>query len=157
MKKLITKYLLTIAILPAFLTGCYTQVATQDDPNLNYSSDEAYQDYAYENEKNTGGGYFDESDTLENYYFDESDSGEVVINNYYGYNPLYPDDDYDYYPSVNISFGFGFGYGYSYYYPWYTGWYYPYYPGYCYYPIYYYPIYYYGYYPYYGHGGYYGG
>jgi len=108
MKKLITKYLLTIVILPAFLTGCYTQLATQDDSNLNYSSDESYQDYVYEGEENTGGGYFDETDTLENYYYDESDDGEVVINNYYGYNPFYSGSYYDYYPTVSISFGFGY-------------------------------------------------
>ena len=45
MKKLITKNLLTFAILPVFLTGCYTQVATQDD---SYSSDKSYDEFVYE-------------------------------------------------------------------------------------------------------------
>ena len=115
MKKLTTKYLLIIAILPVFLTGCYTQVATEDDSYSNYSLDEPNQDYVYEGEENTEGGYFDETDTLENYYYSEGDDGEIIVDNYSGYNPFYPDDDYDYYPSVNISFGFGFGYGYPYY------------------------------------------
>ena len=48
MKKLITRYLLTIVILPAFLTGCYTQVATQDD---SYSSDKSYDEFVYEGEE----------------------------------------------------------------------------------------------------------
>ena len=116
MKKLLTKYLLTIAILPAFLTGCYTQVATQDDSYSTYSSDESYEEFVYEGEESVEGGYFDETDTLENYYA-ESDDDEVVINNYYGYNPFYSGLYYDYYPTVSISFGFGYGYPHSYYYP----------------------------------------
>ncbi|MCH9028862.1 MAG: hypothetical protein IH819_04455, partial [Bacteroidetes bacterium] len=162
MKKIVIKYLLVIGTLPLILTGCYTQLATQDDSYSTFSN-QSYDDYEYENAQVSKGGYFDESDTLDYYYEGEDSSDyedEIVINNYYGYNPYYPQDDYySYYPTVSVLFGFGFGYGYSYYYPWYTGWYHPYYPGhyYLYPPYYYFPTYYYSYYPYYGHGGYYGG
>jgi hypothetical protein len=161
MKKRFTKYFLTIAILPAFLTGCYTQLATQDDSST-IPADQNYEDVAYYQEEEVSpGGYFDESDTA-NYYYEgeepvDTTAGEVVINNYYGYIPYDDDDDYyaPYYPSVSFSFGYGYT---PYYYPWHIGWYYPYYcypaylyPSYCYYPSFYsyFPV----YYPNYSYGG----
>ena len=59
MKKRFTKYFLTIAILPAFLTGCYTQLAIQDDSST-IPADLTSDDYAYyEEEEVSPGGYFD--------------------------------------------------------------------------------------------------
>jgi hypothetical protein len=162
MKKRFTKYLFALSLLPAFLTGCYTQLATQDDSST-IPADQTYEDLDYyQEEEVSSGGYFDESDTV-NYYNEGEESvdttSEVVINNYYGYVPYDDDDDYyaPYYPSVSFSFGYGYT---PYYYPWHIGWYYPYYcypaylyPSYCYYPSFYsyYPV----YYPHYSYGGYY--
>src|SRR3990172_4573109 len=119
MKKFMTKYLLIIAISSAFLTGCYTQVATQDDSNSSYYTTDTYDNYIYEGEQENNSGYFDETDTVDNnYYYEGEDSAEgnngTVINNYYyDYNPYYPQSYYDYYyPSWSFSFGFGFGYPY---------------------------------------------
>jgi hypothetical protein len=149
----ILKIALTLLIIPA-LTGCYTQVATEETPpeqfiaeNENYE----YDDYYYEGEE----------EELDSSYFSEEEyeeSDEYVVDNYYYGYPSYRRYYYDYYPSVSFGFGFGFGFASSYYYsywPYSYGWcgyggYYPY-PYYCYpsyysyYPGYYYPSYYHGY------------
>ncbi len=164
MKKLL-KILLPFLLLPFLVTGCYTEVATQDDPYANYSSDQNYEDYVYEDEESGSTGYFDEADTVNNYYFNEeeeqpenSGNGTVINNYYFGNGSYYPGVSYDYYPSVSVIFGFGFGVWYPYYYyPWYyPPYYYVVYP----YPYwYYYSPYYYSYYsgyyydPYYYYGG----
>jgi len=162
MKKIFIKYLLPISIIPALLTGCYTQLATQDSSYSTTPSNQTYDENISQEEQVSSGGYFDESDTV-GYYTEDKEgvdsTKEVVVNNYYGYVPYEDEDDYYYssYPSVIFSFGFGYT---PYYYPWYAGWYFPYYcypayyyPSYywCYYPSYYsyYPI----YYPYYSYGG----
>jgi len=163
MKKRLTIYFV-LTILPVFLTGCYTQLATQDDSYSTIPSNQTYDDYAYQDEDVSSGGYFDETDTV-NYYYEGEEgvdsTGEVVINNYYGYDPYEDDDYYPYNSSVSFSLGFGYT---RFYYPWYTGLYFPYYCypayyypsyNYCFYPSYYYS-YYPAYYPYYSYGGYYG-
>jgi len=164
MKKRLTINIIALTILPLFLTGCYTQLATQNDLNSTIPSNQSYDDYAYQDEEVSSSGYFDESDTVDYYYEGEEDvdsTGEVVINNYYGYDPYEDDDYYPYNSSVSFSLGFGYT---RFYYPWYTGWYFPYYCypayyypsyNYCFYPSYYYS-YYPAYYPYYSYGGYYG-
>jgi hypothetical protein len=131
-----------VYILPLFLTtvltGCYTQVATQqgsDSPD--YTTVETYDSEGYYYDEETDSGYYsedgeiipDDATIINNYYYDEYDPW---YRRYYGY----------YYPSFTIGIGVGF-----YYYPYYWSswcgysWYYPY-------PYYYYPGYYGGYYGY---------
>jgi hypothetical protein len=153
---------LTIALLYS-LTGCYTQVATNEpDP---YSTTTIYKQDA-----ETSDYYSEDGEVLDSSYYSDidpdSDGTITIINTYY-------DNPYNYFDYAFLPIGIGIGwywgwsslYSYWPYYPYYygywgCGWYYP---SYCYYPSYgYYDPYYCnpyyggGYYPYYGYGnGYY--
>ena len=137
-------YTLSILFLIG-LTGCYTQVATQESP-----------DHTQYNEppNSESSGYYYEEDSDSGYYV-EDDEGAIINNYYYDdYYPSYRRYYGYYYPAFTI--GIGFGYYYPYFWNSWCGysWYDPY-PYYWYYPSYY--SCYYSYYPYnYYPGGYYG-
>ncbi len=103
------KIALTFLIIPA-LTGCYTQVATEETPPEQYIVDNEnydYDDYYYEGEEEEiDSGYYSEEE------YEESD-GYEVNNYYYGY-PSYRRYAY-YYPSASFSIGFGYGFASAYY------------------------------------------
>lgn len=137
------------------LTGCYSQLATEDSDYGNWSRSE-----------NTDNEYEAASTEMDSLAIDEYADGyeesyvdsEGNVSNYYFYGyPSYRKYFWDYYPAVSIGIGAGWYYDPWYWYSWYPSyWYYP--TPYCYYPSYWYPNYYYGGYydpyPYYDNGYY---
>ena len=71
MKRSLLKLLTILTFIPALLTGCYTQLATQDDYYSDYASDEYYgeDDEVYQESDSTS--YEDEGYTNEDEYSDE--------------------------------------------------------------------------------------
>jgi len=117
--------LLTVVLLYT-LTGCYTQVAT-NEPEPYYSTT-----IVYKQNTDDSNYYSEDGEELDSSYYSEfdaeTDESVTIINKYY-----YP-YDYYYYPYFSIGIGFswywGWGSFYSYwpyysyypYYPYYTGW-----------------------------------
>ena len=76
MKKKLTVNIIALTILPLFLTGCYTQLATQNDLNSTIPSNQSYDDYAYQDGK-----YYSRSAGGEFKITEEHDIVEIILIN----------------------------------------------------------------------------
>ncbi len=144
-----------------FLSGCYTQIAMNDNGNDSGYDNSGNDSYGYNNDQNSqdyqtpaDSAYGDQYDSLSQY------EPNTINNYYFGYPRYWGSSSWSYYPSYSFGISWGFPYYNPYYWDPFGIWtYYPtYYNPYSYYGGYYNPYYNYGYYGYYGYyGSYYSG